>query len=176
LQVRPLRTRIIQAFYPTAIAGSLIFVLGGLMLRDRQSAFAVQERIENAQVYASVTNEELMEWQAKERRLIHYRALRDQSLQIPMEEWIAALAPCLPINTRIETFSLNDDKSFTLRGVMIDNDETYRMLAAIKRIPGITQVSLESVNAVGDTKSNQLQFDVRCAVDTQQFQNRGEIL
>jgi hypothetical protein len=162
LQVRPIRDRIVKHLFPSAIAASLILIVGGLYVNDYRQLAAIQNEVETAAVFAMAAEEEVTAWESKDRMLEAYRQLKFQNTETRIDELVAAIAPCLPENARLENFTFNDDNSVSLRGIMLESDETYKMLSSFKRIPGVKQVSLEAVNTVGESRTKQFQFEVRC--------------
>ena len=162
LQREPLTKRFLRSFYPVAIAAGLILMVSMMYLNDYRRLASLQSRLDSVSAEVSIAEDELSNWDAKQRLVSSYRSLREQTVVTRLDELIHAIAPCLPLNTRLDSLSLNDDKTLSLRGTMIASDQTYEMLLALKQIPQINQVSLESVNAVGDAREKQLQFDVRC--------------
>ncbi len=162
LQHEPLLQRVIANFYPVAISAGLILIVSLMYLNDWRSLTALQLRLDSVSAEVSIAEDELADWEAKQRLVASYRQLRQQTVDTRLDELILSVAPCLPANTRLESLALNDDKTLSLRGTMVAGDQTYEMLLALKLLPQINQVSLESVIAVGDARENQIQFDVRC--------------
>ena len=162
LQREPLARRLVRSFYPVAIAAGLILMVSMMYFNDYRKLASLQSRLDSVSAEVAIAEGELSDWDAKQRLVSSYRRLREQTVVTRLDELILAIAPCLPLNTRLDSLSLNDDKTLSLRGTMIASDQTYEMLLALKQIPEIKQVSLESVNAVGDAREKQLQFDVRC--------------
>jgi hypothetical protein len=178
LQHEPLAKRILLNFYPVAISAGLILVVSLLYWNDWRRFSAMQVQLDSVSAEVSVAEEELADWEAKQRLIANYRQLRLQADNTRLDELILAIAPCLPANTRLESLALNDDKSLSMRGTMVSGDQTYEMLLALKSLPQIGQVSLESVNAVGDARENQIQFDVRCKLSApdQIKTNKGHLV
>lgn len=162
LQHEPIMRRVVRNFYPVAIAAGLILIVSMMYLNDWQRMASLQSKLDAVSAEVSIAEEELSDWDAKQRLVSSYRLLRQQIVATQLDGLVKSIAPCLPTNTRLDSFSLNDDKTLSLRGTMIAGDLTYELLLALKQLPEISQVSLESVNAVGDARENQIQFDVRC--------------
>ncbi len=162
LQHEPLVQRLIKNFYPVAISAGLILIVSLMYWNDWRRLAAMKSKLDSVSAEVSIAEEELSDWEAKQRLITNYQYLREQTVITRLDELIQSVAPCLPPNTRLESLTLNDDKSLSLRGTMIAGDQTYEMLLALKLLPEIKQVSLESVNAVGDARENQIQFDIRC--------------
>ena len=168
LQHEPMFNRIVKNFYPAAIAAGLIVLVSLMYLNDWYQVAAMQTKLDTVSAEVSVAEDELVTWDSKQRLVASYQQLQKQTTSIKLDELVRKIAPCLPLNTRLDSLSLNDDKTLSLRGTMIAGDLTYELLLALKQLPEISQVSLESVNAVGDARENQILFDIRC-----QLQNRG---
>jgi hypothetical protein len=162
LQKKSVSERLIANFYPSAIAGCLILLVSIFFFRDRNELVTLQEQRVAVSERASDIELQLAQWDEKRLVVEGYQRLIKLNKNIRFDELVTTLAPCLPPNTRLETLTFNDDKTLSMRGTMIASDQTYEMLSTIKKIPMISQVSLESVNAVGESRDNQLQFDVRC--------------
>ncbi len=162
LQHDPLAKRVIKNFYPVAIAAGLILMVSLMHWNDWRHLAAMKSKLDTVTAEVSIAEEELTHWEAKQTLIKNYRLLRAQTDNTRIDELILAVAPCLPPHTRLESVALNDDRSLSLRGIMVAGDQTYEMLMALKVLPQISQVSLESVNAMGDARENQIQFDVRC--------------
>ena len=162
LQHEPMAQRLLKSFFPVVIAAGLMLIVSLMYLNDWRRFALLQSRLDSVSAHLSIAQDELSDWDAKQRLVTSYQILRQQTVVTRLDELIHSIAPCLPTNTRLESLSLNDDKTLSLRGAMIASDTTYEMLLALKQLPEISQVSLESVNAVGDARENQMQFDVRC--------------
>ncbi len=67
LQVRPIRDRIVKYFSPSAIAASLIMIVGGLYVNDYRQLASIQNEVETAAAFAMAAEEELTVWESKER-------------------------------------------------------------------------------------------------------------
>jgi hypothetical protein len=161
LQRKSLPERLIKHFYPSAIAAGLMLAVFGLYLNDHRKLTAKKQEVAAITVDVSSIELELAEWEAKQQLIDAYKKLEQQIVEEPWNQLIAELAPCIPPNARLDSFQFNDDRLVTLRGTMVGSDQTYEMLAAIKHLSNVAEVSLESVNAIGDLSQKQLQFELK---------------
>ncbi len=177
LQRKSLPERLVAHFLPSAIAAGLMLLVFGLYLNDHRKLAAKKQEVAEITVDVSNVESELDEWESKQRLIDRYKQLEIQLAEGSWNQVITNLAPCIPTNARLDSFNLSDDSLVTLRGTMVGADQTYEMLAAIKQLSNVSEVSLESVNAMGDQSQKQLQFEVkfRMAPDTSQSTSRQEI-
>ncbi len=137
-------------------------VMLGAQLQQRRSLKLRIDQLAEITANLSVAEQELSELRSKE-LLLHYSERHRASVKEP--SWVGlieSLAPCLPANARLEEISLSDRKNLVLRGVMYSGDHTYELLMALKQLPAMREVSVESVSPMGDFGSNQLHFEIRC--------------
>ncbi len=167
LQRKSLPERIVTHFFPSAIAAGLMLLVLGLYLNDYRKLAVKKQEIAAISVDVSNVEFELTEWESKQKLIDAYKELELQIDEGPWNELIAQLAPCIPANARLDSFQFSDDRSVTLRGTMVGTDQTYEMLAAIKHLSNVSDVSLESVNAVGDLSQKQLQFELKFRVNSE---------
>ncbi len=161
LQRKSLPERLLAHFLPSAIAAGLMLFVFGLYLNDHRKLAAKKQEVAATAVDVSNVESELGEWELKQRLVNYYKQLEFQMAEGSWNQVITKLAPCIPANARLDSFILSDDSLVTLRGTMVGADQTYEMLAAIKQLPNISDVSLESVNAMGDLSQKLLQFEVK---------------
>ena len=161
LQRKSLPERLVKHFFPSAIAAGLMMVVCGLYLNDYRKLAAKKRECASITSNVSIAESEIAEWESKQRLIGAYERLDGELAATSWTQLIVDLAPCLPDNARLDNLSLNDDRTVTLRGTMVARDQTYEMLAAIKQLPNVVDVSLESVNSVGSSSQIQFQFEVK---------------
>jgi hypothetical protein len=166
LQSKSLPERLIAHFFPSAIAAGLMLAVFGLYLNDHRKLAAKKQEIAAISVDVSNVEVELAGWESKQQLIDAYKLLENQIVEGPWNQLIKQLAPCIPNNARLDSFQFNDDRLVTLRGTMVGTDQTYEMLAAIKHLSNVSDVSLESVNAMGDLSQKQLQFELKFRVNS----------
>jgi hypothetical protein len=161
LQSRPLSQRLLSYFGPSVAAACLIVATLGLTIFDHHCVVAKKLQTELTISEAAAFEIELLEWGAKKQLVDSYRILEEQIRESSWKELVSLIAPCLPSNSRLESLTAVEDSTISLRGSMFNEDTTYEMLSALKQLPIIAEVSLESVNTNGDL-TKKLQFEVRC--------------
>lgn len=169
LQRVSLREQLTRNFYPCAIAAGLTLAVLGMQWNDQRKVMHKRTELELINAARTGAENELVDWESKQLLVDSFRQLERQLCQTSWDTLIMELAPCLPKNARMESFSVADDNIVTLRGMMFSTDSTYEMLSAIKQLPNIQEVSLESVSAIGDASRSQLQFEVKCRLIDQQL-------
>jgi hypothetical protein len=161
LQSKPLSQRLVTHFAPTIAASFLILATLGLTFIDHRYVVSKKLQSEATIAEAAAYEFELEEWEAKKHFVESYRILDEQLRDSSWKELVGQIAPCLPSNARLEALTVSDDSTISLRGSMFKEDTTYEMLSALKQLPAIAEVSLESVNTNGDL-TKKLQFEVKC--------------
>lgn len=156
------REVLFKNFYLTAVAAGLILAVFALKWYDHRKLECKLSELALVNEERTRAEAEFFEWESKHLLIDSYRKLESELIQADWAKIVTELAPCLPPNARLESFSLAEDNGVNLRGMMFSSDTTYEMLSAIKRLPTMQEVSLESVSAVGDVSRSQLQFEVKC--------------
>jgi hypothetical protein len=161
LQSKPLSHRIITHFAPTVAAALLILATLGLTYFDHYCVMAKKMQSEATIAEAAAFEIELEEWEAKKHFVESYRILDEQLRDSSWKDLVGQIAPCLPANSRLEALTVSDDSTISLRGSMFKEDTTYEMLSALKQLPAIAEVSLESM-ITNSELTKKLQFEVKC--------------
>lgn len=165
LQRKSFPERLVTHFFPSVIAACLILAVSVLYVNDHWRLSSKKHEVNGITTDVSVAETELAEWEHKQRLIDSYQQLEHQISDGSWSHLIGEIAPCLPGNARLDSLTLSDDRTVTLRGTMVARDQTYEMLAAIKQLPNVAEVSLESVNAIGDNAQSQFQFEVKFRIN-----------
>lgn len=158
------RELLCKNFYLSAVAAGLILGIFALKWYDQHQLECKLTELAIVNAARSGAEAELVDWESKQLLIDSYRKLEGDLRQLNWSTLISELAPCFPRNSRLESFSVGEDDTVNLRGMMFSSDSTYEMLSAIKRLPNIQEVSLESVSPIGDASKSQLQFEVKCRI------------
>ncbi len=162
IQLRPLRERLFGAMWPSAVAAIIVAALSIGQWTNRLQLAAKIDELSDITVEISMMEQELGVWASKERSLQAYLTLERRLGDRSWVDLVQAIAPCLPPNARLDSLSLSDATTINLRGTMMEGDRTYEMLGALKQLPMIGEVAVESVSSMGVASLEQFQFEVKC--------------
>ena len=165
IELKPLSERLIASFWPTAVAALLMIAVSLAQWSNRQRLTSKMNELSAVTAELSVTEQELAEWDSKEKLLGAFAELENNIVQPIWVELVHDVAPCLPANARLDSFTLSEGAIINLRGNMTEGDRTYEMLAALKQLPQVSEVSVESVTSMGNASLEQFQFEVKCRLN-----------
>lgn len=111
---------------------------------------------------------ELEHWETERERLRYYQAVESRLVMFDWRQLVGAVSRCLPENARLDSIALEDRETLILKGEMVEEDRTYEMLGALKRLPQIQKVTVEAIGAAKEQEAEKQHFDIRCALRSDQ--------
>lgn len=140
-------------------------VLAGLFASSRWLHYELRD-IENeiVTIQESFNQErsQLVELTESQSLLEQYRRLEDQLRQVPPEKLIVMLASCLPEDTRLDRLSIEANDQLKMKGTALNGDRSYELVSALRRLPIMSDVSLESVDKSSNTNGLSTHFQIQC--------------
>lgn len=110
----------------------------------------------------SLQHDQVMQLDDRRRLLHEYTRLAEQCTRTEIEGLLGKVAGCLPDDTRIETLLIDTEHRLVLKGTMLYGDQTYDVLRALRTVPNVGEVSLESVGHASDFGESATQFEIQC--------------
>lgn len=107
-------------------------------------------------------HDQLAELEASQALLQEYKRLQHTVFQHPIEDIVSAVATCLPADARIDWFGIDSQDRLVLKGTMLDGDRSYEILKALRDLPAIQEVALESVGRSTHFGQSATFFEIHC--------------
>ena len=88
-----------------------------------------------------------------------------------MRELVSQIATCLPGDCRLDWCGWENQGRLVLKGTMLQGDQTYELLKALRDLPQICEVALESVENSSNQGRNSTNFEIHCELTAQSAQS-----
>lgn len=111
--------------------------------------------------------EQLLELDELRSVLREYERLEARVAQQSVREIIGKVAGCLPEETRLDWCGIDTQGELVLKGTMLETDRTYEVLKALRDLPEIGEVALESVGRTSNYGKIATLFEIHCEISAQ---------
>jgi hypothetical protein len=109
----------------------------------------------------------LLELDRQRRTLREFQRLRQQVERHAVRDILTHVAHCLPQDTRLDWCGLDTQGELVLKGTMLHGDRTYEVLKALRELPEISEVALESVGSASNYGKTATIFEIHCEIAEQ---------
>lgn len=117
--------------------------------------------------HAQVERQQLMELDQLRSVLREYQRLDAKAKQHSVRDIITRVAQCLPGECRLDWCGFDAQSELILKGTMLQGDQTYEILKALRNLPEISEVALESVGNSSNHGKTATLFEIHCALTGQ---------
>jgi hypothetical protein len=108
----------------------------------------------------------------RQRKVLNeYRRLVSQVQRQPVRALVTHIANCLPADCRLNWCGLDAQGGLILKGMMLQGDQSYEILKALRDLPEISEVALESVENSSNQGKNSKQFEIHCVTVEQSLES-----
>lgn len=154
--------------YGLVLAAASLFLavlLGNWWIQNR-----IQQMDREFDILVSVASEEDTQTQHMNdamNLLGECRNLARTVYRAPVAKLLTDVASCLPDDTRVDSLSVEENYHLVLKGTMREGDRSYEVLKALKSLPVIQEVSLESVGRSAKHGETGTLFEIHCELTAQ---------
>lgn len=125
---------------------------------DRNSALATSFDVER---------QKLLELDDLRKVLREYQRLEARVSRTATRDIITRVAQCLPGECRLDWCGLDAQSRLVLKGTMLQGDQSYEILKALRDLPEISEVALESVGSTSNLGRTANLFEIHCEIAEQ---------
>ncbi len=111
--------------------------------------------------------QQLLELDRLRKVLREYERLEEKVTSHSIRDIVTRVAQCLPEECRLDWCGFDSQSVLVLKGTMLQGDQTYEILKALRDLPVISEVSLESVGNSSNQGKNATLFEIHCAIAAQ---------
>lgn len=157
--------------WPLLVAAALLIVtLGSGWIMNRQLRVHEAQHVDVASGFDR-GREQLLQLDRQRNVLKEYTRLVSQVARPPLRGLVTHIANCLPADCRLNWCTLDAQGGLTLKGMMLQGDQTYEILKALAVLPEISEVTLESVEKSSIQGRTSTQFEIRCEIVNQSLKS-----
>ncbi len=109
----------------------------------------------------------LLELDSQRKVLQEYQRLEKKVSGQSIQSIIKHVANCLPQDSRIDWLGFDAQGGLVLKGTMLQGDQTYEVLKALRDLPEISEVALESVGTTSNHGKTATLFEIHCEIAAQ---------
>ncbi len=122
--------------------------------------------LKNAVVASNFDQErqQLMELDDLRKVLHEYKRLEMKVARQSIREIVERVAQCLPGECRLDWCGLDTHSQLVLKGTMLHGDQSYEILKALRDLPEISEVALESVGNSSNSGQTSTLFEIHCEI------------
>jgi hypothetical protein len=111
--------------------------------------------------------QQLLELDRLRKVLREYRRLDEKVNRHSIRDIVTRVAQCLPGECRLDWCGFDAQSELVLKGTMLQGDQTYEILKALRNLPEISEVALESVGNSSNHGKNATLFEIHCEISEQ---------
>ncbi len=120
--------------------------------------------------------QQLLELDNHRKVLSEYQRL-DKKISGPsIQTLVTRVANCLPEDCRLDWCGFDAQGELVLKGTMLQGDRTYEVLKALRDLPEISEVALESVGSTSNHGKTATLFEIHCEIVEQAAQSNSELI
>ncbi len=108
--------------------------------------------------------QKLLELDETRKVLREYQRLEENVSRRAVRDIITRVAQCLPGECRLDWCGLDTQSRLVLKGTMLQGDQSYEILKALRDLPEISEVALESVGNSSNLGRTSNLFEIHCEI------------
>ncbi len=111
--------------------------------------------------------QQLLELDRQRKILAEFKRLQTKITSATVRDVITRVATCLPEDCRLDWCGIDAQGQLVLKGTMLQGDQTYEVLKALRDLPEISEVALESVGSASNYGKTATLFEIHCEISSQ---------
>ncbi len=172
---RSWRNIVLQDGWPLISAAAILLVALGVNWWLAQKLEMFESQTQAFTLGHASERENVMELHQARSKLNTLKELQSSIWQVSENEILSMVAKCLSDDTRVDSLSIDSRAKVVLKGTMIYGDQTYDLLKALRALPAVEEVSLESVGRSTNFGQSCTSFEIQCQLTTEKNEHAVEM-